>query len=86
MYRLQSIPTRGQAGAKSATRVVAPMRDRLAILAQAFARGLARRWKGRLDRDHLASLEPSLLADIGVERHDIDSALGRAPWFYVQQR
>lgn len=56
--------------------------DRAGQVAAALMRGVAMRLKARRDRDHLASLETRLLDDIGIERHEIDSTLGRASLFY----
>jgi len=77
MLQVQSVSDLGQADAASGARVHEPGAGAVA----AFLRGIARRWQRRLDRAHLAALEPRLLQDIGIERQNIDTVLGTVPLF-----
>ena len=83
MYPMHSVPPRGLALVDLIARFGANVHVAVVFVAKALARGVVQRWKGRQDRLHLLAMDHRQLEDIGVERYEINAALGKAPWFYT---
>ena len=80
MYRMETLSPRALALAELVARAAAAAQVHAVATAKALARGATRRWQRRLDLRRLEELDDRLLEDIGIERHEIAHAVGKAPW------
>ena len=86
MYPIETLSHRALALAELLADLAAAARFHAVAAATALARGIARRWKGRLDVRRLQDMDDRLLEDIGVERYEINHAVGKAPWLDYRTR
>jgi len=86
MYPMESLSPRALALAELIARVAAATQLNAVAAAKALTRGAARRWQGHLDLHRLQDMDDRLLEDIGVERYEINRAVGKAPWLDYRVR
>lgn len=86
MYPMESLSPRALALAELVARAAATVQVNAVAAAKALARGTARRWQGNQDLRRLQDMDDRLLEDIGVERYEINRAVGKAPWLDYRVR